>query len=201
MVLLRKEEYPEIETGEYIVQLIEIKETTSKRNPQFGPSIRFAFRILEQPYVNAVVSGLASAKLLAGNKLDKWLTGLGYEIEIGADLDTDALVGRIVRAYVERDEGSKYTNVKNIYALRDTDKSRIDAKAKLVDTAAAPAVATPATKPAVSIASSGTSAGSVDASSNVIQPAPAVPVATEVPAPAPAAPTTPPQGGSGNIPF
>ncbi len=138
---------------------------------------------------------------MAGNKLDKWLTGLGYEIEIGADLDTDALVGRIVRAYVERDEGSKYTNVKNIYALRDTDKSRIDAKAKLVDTAAAPAVATPATKPAVSIASSGTSAGSVDASSNVIQPAPAVPVATEVPAPAPAAPTTPPQGGSGNIPF
>lgn len=136
MVLLRKEDYPEIETGEYVAQLIEVKSTQSKRNPQFGPSVRFAFRILEQPYLNAVVSGLTSAKLLAGNKLDKWLGGLGYNLDVDGELDTDKLTGRIVRIFVERDEGSKYTNVRHIYGLRDQDKPRIDPKAKLIDTSA-----------------------------------------------------------------
>ncbi len=148
MVLLKKEEYPEIESGEYVSQLVEVKETRSQRNPQFGPSIRFAFRILEQPYVNAVVSGLASAKLLEGNKLDKWLGGLGYEVEIGKDIETDKVVGRIVRVFVEREEGSKYTNVKHIYALREKDKPRIDANAKLMDSTIKPtAAATPAVAP------------------------------------------------------
>jgi hypothetical protein len=189
MVLLRKEEYPEIEPGEYVAQLIEIKETVSKRNPQFGPSVRFAFRILEHPFVNAIVSGLASAKLLAGNKLDKWLTGLGYEIEIGGDLDTDKLVGRKVRIVVDRDEGSKYTNVKSVYAWRaGKDDTRIDAKAKLLDATSAPA----SVQAPINVASTITGPTSV-AVTNV------TPSAPIVQAPQPSAPVTP--TAPRNIPF
>ena len=203
MVLLRKEEYPEIDTGEYVAQLIDVKDTQSKRNPQFGPSIRFAFRILEQPYVNAVVSGLATAKLLAGNKLDKWLTGLGYEVEIGGNLDTDQLIGRTVRVYVERDEGSKYTNVKNVYALRETDKPRIDAKAKLLDKSAAPAPTQTATPAPQNVqVNPGTSAGNTNANVQVNPPAPTQnpPAAqpTTQPQNPPAQPSQPNRGG---IPF
>lgn len=186
MVLLRKEEYPEINSGAYIGQLIEVKETKSKRNPQFGPSIRFAFRILHQPYLNAVVSGLTSAKLLTGNKLDKWLQGLGYDLKVKGELDTEGLVGKIANIYVERAPNSNYSNVQHINPLQDGDSARIDPKAKLVDTSAA-------SQPAPQVAPVNTAVAPVQniQGTGVNPPAPQQ---TPTPAPAPApAPQPAPQ--------
>jgi hypothetical protein len=131
MVLrLKKEDYAKPDNGEYIAELTKVETWESDKHPEYGTSIRFTFKILEEPFVNTLVSGLVSASWKPGNKLDKWLQGLGLDqSEVGTEIDSENLVGRQARVFVEEDKKSGYTNVKEVNSLRPADKSRVTAPA------------------------------------------------------------------------
>jgi hypothetical protein len=126
MMKLRKEDYERPEDGEYVAELTDVVEFASEQHPEWGTSLRFQFKILEEPFVNSVVSGLVSASWKPGNKLDKWLIGLGVDsTNIGDELKVEELKGRQARIYVEKDPKSEYVNVKLVKPLRATDSNRI----------------------------------------------------------------------------
>lgn len=145
MVLkVTKEDYPVPEDGEYIAELFNIEPFSSEAHPEYGTSLKFTFKVLEEPNVGTLVSGLTSAVWRAGSKLDKWLTGLGLETSsIGDELDLQALKGRQARVYVEKDEKSGYTNIKHVKILKSDDSQRIVSKpvAKVETPVAQPVVA------------------------------------------------------------
>src|ERR1700688_4674102 len=103
MVLrLKKEDYAKPDNGEYIAELTKVETWESDKHPEYGTSIRFTFKILEEPFVNTLVSGLVSASWKPANKLDKWLQGLGLDqSEVGTEIDSENLVGRQARVFVE----------------------------------------------------------------------------------------------------
>jgi len=124
--MLKKEDYERPEDGEYIAELTDVVEFASEQHPEWGTSLRFQFKILEDPYVNSVVSGLVSASWKPGNKLDKWLIGLGVDSSnIGDQLNEKELKGKQARIYVEKDPKSDYVNVKLVKPLRATDVNRV----------------------------------------------------------------------------
>lgn len=125
VLIVKKEDYNKPEDGEYIAELVKIDEFKSPKNPSFGTSFKFQFKILEAPYTNTVVSGLAPSTLKPGNKLDNWLSALGLTSNIGETIDVESLVGRQVRIYIIVDEKSGYANVKMVKPLRSTDVARL----------------------------------------------------------------------------
>jgi hypothetical protein len=140
-----KEEYDAPEDGEYIAELTAVEPMTSDKHPEFGTSLRFTFKVLEEPCVGTLVSGLVSAVWRPGNKLDKWLLGLSMETaNIGDELDLEALKGRQARVYVEKDPKSSYVNVKLVKPLRATDTQRVVSAPKVIVTK--PELSTPVTQ-------------------------------------------------------
>lgn len=127
MITFRKEEYEKIEDGEYIAELTEVKENVTKTPSPYGPSLRFSFKLLEQPYIGRFVGGLTTASWKAGNKLDDWLTALGVDgsTVVGTELPAERVVGAKVRVYVETNPKSNFTNVKIVKSLRATDHNRL----------------------------------------------------------------------------
>jgi hypothetical protein len=116
MLKLKKEDYPTPPDDIYNAEVTDVSEFTSEKHPEFGTSIRFTFRITDEPYAGALVSGLVSAVWRPGNKLDAWLTGLGIDsTSIGDELTLEQLKGRRVRVYVKKDPKSGYTNVKDVH--------------------------------------------------------------------------------------
>ena len=149
MITFRKEEYEKIEDGEYIAELTEVKENITKMPSPYGPSLRFSFKLLEQPYIGRIVGGLTTASWKAGNKLDEWLKALGVEgsAVVGTELPAEKVVGAKVRVYVESNPKSGFTNVKIVKSLRATDQNRLAElnSAAASATPAAAAVAAPVT--------------------------------------------------------
>lgn len=142
MITFRKEEYEKIEDGEYIAELSEVKENVTKVPSQYGPSLRFSFKLLEQPYIGRLVSGLTTASWKAGNKLDDWLTALGIDgsTVVGTELPAERVLGAKVRVYIESNPKSGFTNVKIVKPLRATDQNRL-AELNAVAAQATPAAA------------------------------------------------------------
>lgn len=142
MLKLVKEDYSAPEDGEYIAEVNNIDEFSSEKHPDYGTSIRFLFKILEEPFVGSLVSGLVTSVWRPGNKLDKWLQGMGVDgTAVGDELKLEDLKGKQIRVYVEKDIKSGYTNVKNVKPLRSTDKLAPAVQVNQTVTAAQPAAA------------------------------------------------------------
>ena len=145
MLTITKEDRLVPEDGEYLAVLKNIDEVTSKAHPEYGPSLRFSFTLLEDPYMNYPVTGLVSPTWQPGNKLDKWLQGLGVDgANVGETLRLPDLVGIQARVFVETGANG-FTNVKKIMRLHATTPRTVPAPAKPVVVAQpAPAVEAPA---------------------------------------------------------
>ena len=160
MAEIVKEEYTEEEqkesrknqpdNGEYVAQLHGVEDVLGG---PYGPSLKFVFKILEEPYENSTVSGLVNAKWKPKNKLDKWLVGLGLNAsKIGTRIDPKSLIGNQVRVYVAENKKG-YAEVKEINPLRKK-QSEVTAPAgtvagdTAVDRTAQPAASATAPAPA-----------------------------------------------------
>ena len=107
------------------------------------------------------------------------------------------MVGKIVKIFVERDQGSKYSNVRAIYAFTEADRRLIDPKAKLIDTSSA-------SRPApVDVASAGTANPNIQVTGaeSSAQSGGTVSTTPQPPAAAPAPSSAPNPNPPRNIPF
>jgi len=118
-MLIRKEKYVVPEDGTYVAEVTNIEEWSSAQNPEYGVSLRFSFRVLEEPYVGSIITGLVSAQWREGNKLDKWLSALGLAgAQIDTELDPGMLKGRQCQITVQKDQKSGFTNVVLVMAMK-----------------------------------------------------------------------------------
>jgi len=104
-----------VEEGEYIGELTDIKDIDGR----YGPCVRFLFTIVGDEYDGAVVSYLCTKTLSPGNKLDTALRGLGVEpLEIGDEIDSESLIGRKARIYVEHGTDKSGRVVNNVTRIK-----------------------------------------------------------------------------------
>jgi len=117
MVIFRMEDQEQnlIDDGEYIGELADVVEV----NGQHGPCVRFVFKLVGEQYEGLQASILVGQKLTPGNKLDSLLRALGVEpLELGENSDSDSLLGRKARIYVEQTVNNKsgkvYSNITKV---------------------------------------------------------------------------------------
>lgn len=149
------------ETREYVAEVVKIETFQSKSHPDWAPSIKFIFRVLEEPFVGGFASGLVTSVWTSGNKLDRWLTALGVSgSKIGDQFSSDQLKKAVVRATIKIKDG--FANVTELGAMSERDFKRIspDAHKKPVQkpvnqttqptpaaTTASPVISTPSAQP------------------------------------------------------
>lgn len=155
-----KTEAPRItESREYVAEVVKVEPFQSKQHPDWAPSIKFIFRVLEEPFVGGFASGLVTSIWTPGNKLDRWLTALGVSgANIGDKLSSDQLKKAIVRATVALKDG--FANVTDLQPMAERDFKRVspDAHKKsapksTVATTVQPNSSQPAPQPAPQTAS------------------------------------------------
>ena len=88
-------EKPHIEEGLYLAELKEVKEVSPGK---FGDRVAFIYKILEKDVELAYLCYSKNPASLA-NKLGKAL--IAHGLDLGGEIDTDALVGSKVRVMVE----------------------------------------------------------------------------------------------------
>jgi len=124
MVMLKMEEQPQeqnlIEDGEYTGELVAVTEVET----QYGASLRLVFKVVGTDYDGRTASIIVKQKLAPGNKLDSILRSLGSEpLELGDALDTDRMMGRRAKVYVETKasrggSGRLFSNVTKVKPLK-----------------------------------------------------------------------------------
>ena len=121
-----KTEAPRItEAREYVAEVVKIEPFQSKQHPDWAPSIRFIFRVLEEPFVGGFASGLVTSIWTPGNKLDKWLTAFGVSgSNIGDSLSSDQLKKAVVRATIKISKDG-FANVTDLESMAERDFKRI----------------------------------------------------------------------------
>jgi hypothetical protein len=147
------------ESREYVAEVVKIEPFQSKQHPDWAPSIKFIFRVLEEPFVGGFASGLVTSIWTPGNKLDKWLTAFGVSgANIGDSLSSDQLKKAIVRATVVISKDG-FANVTDLGVMADRDKARIspDAhkKSSFAKPAAQPSAAPQVSQPAAQVTTPG----------------------------------------------
>jgi hypothetical protein len=142
MVMFKMEEQEQnlVEDGEYVGELADVVEVNGKH----GPCVRFVFNIVGGEVEGLQTSILVGQKLSPGNKLDNVLRALGVEpLEIGEQANTDSLIGRRARIYVEQSvnnaTGKTYSNITKIKSLKTVVKTVHATPASQVPAAAVPA--------------------------------------------------------------
>ena len=125
MVIFRMEEQEQnlIEDGEYVGELADIVEV----NGAHGPCVRFVFKLVGDQYEGLQTSMLVGQKLTPGSKLDSLLRALGVDpLEVGENTDSDVLVGRKAKIYVEQSvnkrDGKVYSNVTKVKSFKAVPK-------------------------------------------------------------------------------
>jgi len=189
----------------YVAEVVKIEPFQSETHPDWAPSIKFIFRVIEEPFFGGFASGLTAAEWNKGNKLDHWLIALGVETaNIGDELSSEQLRGQIAKVKVELSKEG-FANVKGLEKMHPVDFQRISPnyKKRTPKSAAqapvqqAPAAPAPAPQsPVITTGSPLQPGGHV--SNTLIQPQ--VPVQPQQSA-QPQAPQTPPQITGDDVPF
>lgn len=86
-----------------------------------GETLIVEYRIDDGSHKDKVVSGLYKPSVNSESKLGKCLAALGFELNVGSELDLEDMVGKTCRVLTEqkritRDDGSNYelSSVKNV---------------------------------------------------------------------------------------
>ena len=116
-----KEEYVAPEEGVYNAEVSKVEMFVSEKHPEYGTSIKFVFRLLDEPYTSTNVNGLVNASWKPGNKLDKWLRALGLEnADVGSEVNPSVFVGRKAQVTLEKNPKNDFINVKMVHPMRAT---------------------------------------------------------------------------------
>jgi hypothetical protein len=106
-----------IQEGEYNAVLSDVEQAAG----QFGPCLKFFFRVVDGEYADTEVSMIRPAKLVPGNKLDKTLQSMGIDtLSIEDEIDVDTLKGKLVKVTVVNkvtDRGKVFANVEEVKAV------------------------------------------------------------------------------------
>lgn len=115
MVQAQESNNPDVEDGKYRAL---IEDMVSEAGT-FGDTIRWKFRLLDEPYVDVQLSAMSSPTLTPNSKIWPWYVALGFEIELGMEFDLFAPIGMECWVMVERKPSKKdpaliYSNVTKI---------------------------------------------------------------------------------------
>jgi hypothetical protein len=113
-----------IEPGDYTAEVTKIEPKTL----QFGDVLEFTFRLLDGDPNAAydTVAGIANfggGQIKVGSTLYKWLSILnGGDLQLNADLDISAFIGRQCKVLVEnkpgKKEGQVFSKIKEVMPIR-----------------------------------------------------------------------------------
>lgn len=93
-----------VEEGLYIAKLVEVKPDTINVRGEERDIIRWRFVILEEKD-KPMVEGLTSTLFTTRSKAYKWASALlGYQPDVGEEIDTDELIGKYAIVKVENKE-------------------------------------------------------------------------------------------------
>jgi hypothetical protein len=106
---------PDVEDGKYRAI---IDDMTSEAGT-YGDAIRWKFRLLDEPYIDIVLSAMSSPTLTPNSKIWPWYVALGYQLEVGMEFDLLSPIGMECWVMVERKPSKKdasiiYSNVTKI---------------------------------------------------------------------------------------
>lgn len=139
MLEFRKAEANDYEKGEapritetdreWIGEVVKVELVTNKQHPDWSPSYRVIFRIVEEPFVGAFASGFMPTVWFPEKKLDNWLKAFGIDVSKSNfpdkfQLDTDQLRRKIARIRVKLNKDG-FANVPEIYPMDQRDYKRI----------------------------------------------------------------------------
>ena len=109
-----------VEDGDYKVALTTVEQATG----QYGPCLKFFFKITEGEFEDMEVSMLRPSTLVPGNKLDKTLQNMGVDTTgIDDELDVDTLKGKSFLVKVNTktsDKGKVFSNVTEVLKVLDS---------------------------------------------------------------------------------
>lgn len=144
VVPVTESDFVEVQPGMHraLIESIE-PQPPSAEHPEYGPSFKWFFRLLDEPYVDLQLTSLCSVKVSPKSKLFGWLTNLGYQgLEPNVQVDLAQLLNTQCNVLVKHKTSQKivngkvetqtFSNVAEIFALQTT-----------VAPAAAPVAATP----------------------------------------------------------
>lgn len=126
-----KTEAPKITENdrEWIGEVVKVELVTNKEHPDWSPSYRVIFRIVEEPFVGAFASGFMPTVWFPEKKLDNWLKAFGIDVKNSNfpdkfQLDPDSLKRKIARIRVKLNKDG-FANVPEIYPMLERDYKRI----------------------------------------------------------------------------
>lgn len=130
IVPVTESEFVEVQPGMHraLIEAIELQPATTA-HPEYGPSFKWFFRLLDEPYVDVPLSALCSTKISERSKLYGWLINLGYQgLEPNVSVDLSQLLNHQVNVLVKHNikekivngkiEQQKFCNVAEIFALQ-----------------------------------------------------------------------------------
>jgi len=119
-----------IQEGEYNAVLSDVEQAAG----QYGPCLKFFFRVVDGEYADTEVSMIRPAKLIPGNRLDKTLQSMGIDtLTIEDELDVDTLKGRLVKVTVVNkttERGKVFANVEEVKGVSDSRRTPVAAVQK-----------------------------------------------------------------------
>ena len=121
-----------VEEGLYLAKLVEIRPDTIMVRGEEREVIRWRFVVLEEDD-KPMVEGLTSNKMTTRSKAYKWASALlGYQPDVGEEIDTDELIGKYAIIKVENKErnGRVFSRVADVIKA----KKRELEQAKELDT-------------------------------------------------------------------
>lgn len=119
MATIAQTRFETVDAGSYRARVEDVELTEG----EFGPQLKFKFRLAEESFEDVVLLAWASAKFSPKSKLFSWVNALvfgGAGIDASYDLDTDTLRGRecMLLVEVQRKETGEYNKVRDVIALR-----------------------------------------------------------------------------------
>ena len=192
----------------FVAEVVKIEPFKSEAHPDWAPSIKFIFRLIEDEFYGGFASGLTAADWNKGNKLDTWLIALGVETaNIGDELSSEQLRGQIAKVKIELSPGKDgqpgFANVKGLEKMHPVDFQRISTKYKKHVTGAKSAPPPPAQAPAPAPVAQPVAPAPVAPApvAPVVQPIAPIQAPIQVVTPKPVQPFTPPQITGDDVPF
>lgn len=104
-------------TGEYPVKV----DSVSEQEGKFGVQLVWKLRVLDPEHEGKELTAWTNTSTSTNSKLARWAQALGFEPEVGGEMDTDDLKGRKAIAVVvvkRAEDGNLFNRVEDLLPLR-----------------------------------------------------------------------------------